>query len=138
MTVSKQIIEVIDALCEKFGIAIDWTANNVIPYIETLCARIVSYEIWMSVFYMVLWVFLAGVMWIISIPLSKKAKEVEWDFDYPIPFCAAVVIVIAVIFSVIALANIGTQSFDIIEANVFPEKTIYDFVSYLIQTNQHN
>ena len=31
MTVSEQIIQVIDALCEKFGIAIDWTTQNIIP-----------------------------------------------------------------------------------------------------------
>lgn len=138
MTVSKQIIEVIDALCEKFGIVIDWTAENIMPYIETLCTRIVSYEIWTSVFFMIFWVFLAGVMWIVYIPLCKKAKEVEWDFDEnPMPFCAVAVLVFAIIFSIVALVNIGVQSFDIVEANVFPEKTIYDFVNYLIQCNNH-
>lgn len=37
MTVSEQIISVLDALCEKFGIAINWTEENVIPYVEILC-----------------------------------------------------------------------------------------------------
>lgn len=138
MTVSKQIIEVIDALCKKFGIVIDWAADSVMPYVETLCTRIVSYEIWTSVFYMILWVFIAGVMWIVSIPLCKKAKDVEWDFDYHfIPWPAALVVIVATIFSIVALFNIGAQSFDIIEANVFPEKTIYDFINYLIQSNNH-
>lgn len=49
MTVSDQIIQVLDNLCEKFGLAIDWTSENVIPYLTTLCTKLVSYEIWTSV-----------------------------------------------------------------------------------------
>lgn len=33
MEVSKQIIEVLDNLCEKFGVVIDWNAKNVLPYV---------------------------------------------------------------------------------------------------------
>ena len=42
MTVSEQIIQVVDMLCEKFGMAIDWTGENVIPYIEVLCKKLVK------------------------------------------------------------------------------------------------
>lgn len=45
MNVSEQIIQVIDALCNKFGIAMDWTGENVIPYFETLCEKLIKYEI---------------------------------------------------------------------------------------------
>ena len=31
MEISQQVIKVLDAVCDKFGIAIDWTSNNVIP-----------------------------------------------------------------------------------------------------------
>ena len=134
MTVSEQIIAVINSLCEKFGVAIDWTANNVLPYIETLCTKIVTYEIWTSIFYMALWIFLAAIMWIIFIPVYKKAKVDQWDFDYCfMPWCAIIVGVIAVVFFITALINIGMQTFDIIEAKVFPEKTIYEFIYHLIE-----
>lgn len=49
MTVSNQIIAVLDAICEKFGIVIDWTASNIMPYLQDLCKRIVTYEIATSV-----------------------------------------------------------------------------------------
>ena len=45
MSFSSQFIEVLDALCEKFGIAIDWTSKNVMPYVTDLDARIITYEI---------------------------------------------------------------------------------------------
>ena len=42
MKVSEQIIQVLDALCAKLGMAIDWTADNVIPYIEKLCGKYIN------------------------------------------------------------------------------------------------
>ena len=48
MSFSSQFIEVLDALCEKFGIAIDWTSQNVVPYVTELATRIIAYEIWTS------------------------------------------------------------------------------------------
>lgn len=31
---SVEVIKVLDALVEKFGIAIDWTSANVLPYLQ--------------------------------------------------------------------------------------------------------
>lgn len=45
MSFSSQFIEVLDALCAKFGIAVDWTSQNVVPYLTDLAARIITYEI---------------------------------------------------------------------------------------------
>ena len=42
---SQQIIEVLDYLFEKFGIAIDWTSENVMPYIQELAGKIVTYNV---------------------------------------------------------------------------------------------
>ena len=34
---SDEVIKVIDALAERFGIVIDWSSENVIPYLQQLC-----------------------------------------------------------------------------------------------------
>lgn len=39
------IIETLDYLFEKFGIAVDWTTENVMPYVEQLAEKIVTYKI---------------------------------------------------------------------------------------------
>ena len=39
------IIETLDYLFEKFGIAIDWTAENVMPYVQELAEKIVTCNI---------------------------------------------------------------------------------------------
>lgn len=45
MEVSNQIIEVLDYLSAKMGIVVDWTAENVVPYLTDLIERMVSYQI---------------------------------------------------------------------------------------------
>ena len=42
VTFSSQFIEIFDHLCQKFGIVIDWTAQNVVPYITALCGVLSS------------------------------------------------------------------------------------------------
>ena len=136
MNVSEQIINVLDNLCQKFGMAIDWSATNVLPYVKELCGRLIKWEIVNSIFCMVFWPLLTGIIWLISKPLIKKAKEDEWDFDYcGSPWTAMILIVIACICTVITVVNIGVESYDIIEAINFPEKTIYDYISNVISSN---
>lgn len=45
MQVSEQIIKVLEYLGDKVGIAIDWTAENILPYVEELAHRMVNYQI---------------------------------------------------------------------------------------------
>ena len=51
---SEEIIKVLDVLAEKFGLAVDWTSENVIPYLEQLCGKYVNYEIATSVVWLLL------------------------------------------------------------------------------------
>ena len=42
---SNEIIKILDDLAERFGVAIDWTAENVMPYLKELIGRLVTFEI---------------------------------------------------------------------------------------------
>ena len=64
---SEEIIKVLDALAEKFGLAVDWTSVNVIPYLEQLCGKYVNYEIATSVVWLVF-----GIMCIIFGTVLRK------------------------------------------------------------------
>lgn len=44
MKVSEQIIEVLEYLGEKFGVAIDWSSDNVLPMVKELCAKYISWK----------------------------------------------------------------------------------------------
>lgn len=45
MNTSEQIIAVLDHLGEKLGIAIDWTTENIMPYLEQLFKRYATLKI---------------------------------------------------------------------------------------------
>lgn len=131
MNVSEQIISVIDNLCQKFGIVIDWTSENVIPYLEVLCGKFIKWEITTSIFWIAFTGLLTLVLWLVLKPLLKKANENQWcDDEVCIP--AIIFAVITAICTTAFVFVIGFQSYDIIEAITFPEKTIYDYISGLI------
>jgi tryptophan-rich sensory protein len=137
MTVSEQIIQVINVLCEKFGIAIDWTGNNVIPYIEILCKKLVTYEIATSI----VWVVCMALSSIGSIIAFKKfaptfKKGLEKDNEnYDIGWHVGTTFAI-IGFAILNFASaitIITQIMDIIKCLTFPEMYVFEYVSRFVQ-----
>ena len=66
MTFSEQFRDVLNALCEKVGIVIDWTQENIIPYLTDLLERYVKYNIITES----LWIILGIVFAISCIPIG--------------------------------------------------------------------
>lgn len=112
MQISDEIINVLDYLGEKVGITIDWTSNNVLPYVEDLCGKFIKWEIGTST----AWIVMAIVTTIIALVF---AIIVNWD---ELEWCIFACIVAT------AIIVIGFQVFDIITCNTFPEKVIYDYI----------
>lgn len=132
MEFSKEIITVLDYLCSKFGIAIDWTSQNVMPYLESLCEKYIKYEVFTSIAWIVIVVAVTG---IIAIPLSithKKASASRWCDN--ISMAAITFWVLFVAMAIISVLVVCTQVFDIIECYTIPEKTILEYLKYLMNT----
>ena len=140
MEVSEQVIKVLDAVCDKFGIAIDWTSNNVIPYIEQLGNKIITYDICNSIMWLVIGsVIPLTVAILIKKFLNKKkleAKERMNDYYYTDgsldegAWCCYAMIIVLIIIAIILTAN-NIQ--DIIQDIIFPEKTIIEFIKPYIK-----
>ena len=130
MTVSDQIIQVLDALCEKFGIVIDWTSANVMPYLTTLFTKLVTWEIWTSVAWMGIAaaVCIAWVVFLIACRKPIKNAIIEAD---PLGFLA--ILGSIVVFGV-TVGIIGTQIFDIIKCVTFPEMFVFEYVKELLSS----
>ena len=50
----QDVITVLDAVCDKLGVAIDWSAENVAPKLEAFVARYSTYLIAVHILYLVL------------------------------------------------------------------------------------
>lgn len=145
MTVSDQIISIIKELANQFGIAIDWTAENVLPYIQKLCEKFIKYEIATSILWIIIPIVLVVIMIPITIKLHKGAMALEkknsvydkaYDGDYAITFFAAMSWILLATFCVWAVIGLIVQSIDIATALTFPEKIIFDTISKMITTAQ--
>lgn len=119
-----EIIKVLNDLCEKFGVAIDWSSKNVLPYIQKLGERIVAYEFWTSI----VWIVVNLLLVVGSIVIIKKickwydSKDYDSDWDGLNIFGIGICIIAALVCSV----NIIAQVFDIVTCLVFPEKVIME------------
>ena len=138
MTASEQIIQVVDMLCEKFGIAVDWTGENVIPYIETLCGKLIGYEVGTSIAWMAIWLMVS----ICSVVATRKLtpifkNKIEKDrskyfpsYDWEIG--AGFAIAGLVFINLVTVIVICTQIMDIIKCVTFPEMFVFEYVQKII------
>lgn len=131
MKLSQEIITVLDYLCQKFGIAIDWTSENVIPYLQDLCGRYIKFEINTSIAWIVLCVgimALAGIIWIISGIVSYKSCS---DITEGIKYTS-----MAFFWAFLAISIIVgmTQAYDIIECYTLPEKVVLEYLESLVES----
>jgi predicted permease len=131
MTVSEQIIEVLNALCEKFGLAIDWTAANVLPYLEVLCGKFINYEIASSIIIIALNLVIWLALLIVTRIFWKRADFDRWEFGF-FEGAAMIGLGLTIIASIALVVNLCLETYDIITALTFPEKIIFEEVQELL------
>lgn len=75
MTFSEQFKEIFELICEKIGVVIDWSQENVVPYVMDFLKRYVAYniveEILLILFSIVL---IVGVVIFFKIIIKDRAK----------------------------------------------------------------
>lgn len=136
MTVSEQIIQVIDVLCAKVGIAIDWTSENVLPYVEVLCEKLVKYEIGTSIARMVIWLILS----LGSIVVIKKFKPIfkaglerdKYSFDIGWEMATGFACAVLAALYINTIVTVNDEIMDIIKCATFPEMYVFEYVQGLI------
>lgn len=136
MAVSDQIIQVIDALCEKFGIAMDWTGENVLPYVEALCKKLVTYKICVTAADVLIYILVI----VGCVLAAKKLYPVFKDGIEEQGVCECGW-TIAAVFSAIAVCTLILIMFisaccgieDIVKCVTFPELYVFEFLKQYLQ-----
>ncbi len=150
---SQQIIEVLDYLFEKFGIAIDWTAENIMPYVQELAGKIVTYNVVIEA----LWIGLpviaivgcciyAGISYrSYKVCNFTKSKTMLFDVitnyngDFKRSEMSCFGNTLAMIFGLIALfavIAIGVHIGDLLKWIFIPELQLIEYISNLVNTVQ--
>lgn len=129
---SEEIIKILDDLAQRFGIAVDWTSQNAMPYIEEITRKIIRWELVSSVIWLIVGVLccLSILGWIRVIKYAKKQSEgctySLWDVGY------MTLIVTSMLFGFAGIFLVIYQIFNITEIIIFPEKTIILYLKTLI------
>lgn len=123
MQISDQIIEVLNYLGEKLGVTIDWTSENVLPYVQTLCGKYINWEIATSVVWLVV-----GIALIILAVISFKGARNPNINDEGLLYVFFAILLIS------GIIMIFFQIFDIIKCIYIPELQIYEYIKYSMDT----
>lgn len=146
---SNEIIKVLDNLAERFGVIIDWTAQNVMPYLQDLYDRIIDYRIMqLSIMYII---FIA--MLIISMGVFIKVyydyKTISrinddknlsfetyhsWvdDITTDLTILGAILLIFGFVLLIGAIFGIFKNIDGVVEIINIPEKYIYDMIQEMM------
>lgn len=135
MQISEQVIEVLNYICEKIGITIDWTSANIVPYLNELCEKYIRYEIATSFVWLIIGILCIVICAVIGKKYLKKfldkrvARGAYSTAGDEYAFIALICLI--AILSIIPVPIY--QIFDIVECCTIPEKTIFEYVQSLLQ-----
>ena len=121
--VSDEIIKVLDNLCEKFGLAIDWSGQNILPYVQELIQRIANLQL----AYGITWLIVGIVSTILTVICAKSFKS-SFDEDEDREY----MIFLTVAFFAVSVVGF-IYSFILIPKAIFlPELTAPEYIGRLI------
>lgn len=130
---SDEIIKILDDLGQRFGIVIDWSSKNVLPYIRELMSRYVNYETMTSVVWIVVALIAIIGCSIGILAINKYANEVlenypysEWDVGKWLMIWIFIITIGCFIICIIC------QVLDIVTCYTIPEKIIFEYLNSLL------
>ena len=131
MTFSNEIIKILDDLSKRFGIAIDWSNKNIMPYLNGLVDRFINFEIAKSIIAIVVGAALIVIGVCIAKYMWKHRGEYICfgDLDERETWIFVFGIGVTIIGAIILFCN----CFEICEAIYLPEKQIYDYIQTVIK-----
>ena len=134
-----EVIKALNHLGKQFGIAIDWTSSNVMPYLQDLMSRMVKYGIYQNVSNIIYCLIILSISIIVTRKFYKasckytsiynETNKYE-DKDNASSFAMAFLISLAItVFVTITMSYVIKESVDeIIELSTVPEKYVIEMI----------
>ena len=129
---SEEITKILNDLGERFGIAIDWTSQNILPYLQDLMSRFISLRNTQAIIWIIISLIFILTTTIIIIKMIKKLKKLDknsYSYDDKVFAYILIWMILGTIilgFLTALLCNI----FGLIQNIYTPEITI---IEYLVQ-----
>lgn len=127
---SEEIIKVIDELGKRFGIVIDWSNQNIIPYLQELLKRFICYRNITAC----VWIIISIAMTISGVVmirfLNKWIKSDNYDKDYCSydEMLAALGYMFSICIIALGIGLIIGNMFGIVKNICMPEMVVYEYI----------
>ena len=131
----EEVIKVLKHLGDQFGVAIDWSSANIMPYLNDLMGRIVKYGIYINIYNIFYKIFCIALFVGITVVLYKlanraliKQKNSEDNLAEALSIAYVVSCVATVVVIVVGMVGISDSVTNIIELNTVPEKYVIEMI----------
>lgn len=119
---SSEVIKILDDLSARFGIAIDWSAENLQPYLLDLFTRFTNYEMYTSI----MWIVFALVGTILAVIFINYTFKMDDSEVMALGVTIGGLVLILMI--VVMLCNVT----DIIKCCTIPEMFVLSYLKRLM------
>ena len=119
MEIANNYITALDEIGSKFGLAIDWTQQNIQPYMQELMSRASNYKIAVSV----MWILISIIILFIAYKTFKAEECNETDVG---------VNMTCICLSTLAILTIIWSLFIILKCIMLPELVFFSMLQSLI------
>ena len=124
---SEEIIKVLDELGKRFGIVIDWSNQNIIPYLQELFKRFICYRnitacVWIIISIAIT---ISGVVMLRS--LNKWRKSDDYG-DYDDDMLVGLGYIFSISIIALGIGLIIGNMFGIIKNICMPEMVVYEYI----------
>lgn len=125
---SEEIIKVIDELGKRFGIVIDWSNQNIVPYLQELLKKFICYRNITAC----VWIIISIAMTISGVVmirfLNKWIKSEDFNSDYDNEGLAIVGYAFSIFIIALGIGLIIGNILGIVKNICMPEMVVYEYI----------
>ena len=127
---SEEIIKVIDELGKRFGIVIDWSNQNIIPYLQELLKRFICYQNITACVWIIVSIAMTISGFVMIKFLNKWIKSENYDSDYYVDdeLLTIVVYICSIFMIVLGIGLIIGNILGIAKNICMPEMVVYEYI----------
>ena len=129
---SNEIIKVLDALAEKFGIIVDWSQQNIQPYLQDLMHRVIQYNLTTSVIWVIFYI---SIMAVCLFVIKKNNNKFRFD-EYGCikgSFSSLIYVIVSYILLITFVILLPFEIENICQCVFLPEKIIINEIQSIMQ-----
>ena len=125
---SEEIIKVLDELGKRFGIIIDWSNQNIIPYLQELLKRFICYRNITACVWIIISISMTISGFVMIRFINKWIKSEDFNSYYDNEELAIVGYAFSIIIIILGIGLILGNMFGIVKNVCMPEMVVYEYI----------